>query len=187
MVLIGIGRFGAGMPETAQITIALKYLPIGKHVTLLTDGRFSGVSTGACIGHISPDTMSGGPIGELRDGDITQVEIDTRNINGTITTNTNLSSRQADPYLAQHADFPADTQLWAALQEVSGGSWGGCVFDVNHYRGETARVADRPIIAGHSDVFLFRRDPKLRQAGSTPKHSRLATQVWNAGACDRFG
>ena len=75
--------------------------------------------------------MSGGVIGKLRDGDIIQVEIDIRNLNGTITTDTDLSSRRADPYLAQHADLPTDTQLWAALQEVSGGSWGGCVFDVN--------------------------------------------------------
>ena len=45
------------MQETAQITTALKYLPWGKHVALLTDGRFSGFSSGACIGHIGPEAL----------------------------------------------------------------------------------------------------------------------------------
>ncbi|MBN8638088.1 MAG: YjhG/YagF family D-xylonate dehydratase, partial [Anaerolineae bacterium] len=52
MVLIGLGPLGTGMVETAQITSALKYLDWGKYVSLLTDGRFSGFSTGACIGHV---------------------------------------------------------------------------------------------------------------------------------------
>ena len=68
LVLIGIGP-GNGMPETYQVTSALKYVRDGQRVALLTDGRFSGVSTGACIGHISPEAWAGGPIGKLRDGD----------------------------------------------------------------------------------------------------------------------
>ena len=84
MVLIGIGALGAGMPETAQITFALKYLPHGKHVSLITDGRFSGVSTGACIGHISPEAMAGGRIGKLREGDQIKIEIDTNKLTGSV-------------------------------------------------------------------------------------------------------
>jgi len=131
MVLIGIGPVGAGMPETAQITIALKYLEFGKHVALITDGRFSGVSTGACIGHVSPEAMSGGPIGKLRDGDPVAIEIDVRNLTGTLHTEVDLSKRVPHPDLRQHPDLPDDTRLWAALQNASGGSWGGCVFDVD--------------------------------------------------------
>ena len=82
MVLGGIGPVGAGMPETAQITIALKYLPFGKHVSLITDGRFSGVSTGACIGHVSPEALADGPIGKLRDGDPIRIRVDTRKLEG---------------------------------------------------------------------------------------------------------
>ena len=49
MVLCGIGPMGTGMEETYQLTSALKHLPFGKHVALITDARFSGVSTGACV------------------------------------------------------------------------------------------------------------------------------------------
>src|SRR6185295_3582488 len=63
MVLCGIGPMGTGMEETYQITSALKTLPFGKYVALLTDARFSGVSTGACIGHVGPEALAGGPIG----------------------------------------------------------------------------------------------------------------------------
>ena len=69
MILAGIGPMGAGMPETYQVTSALRYCDFGGQVPLVTDGRFSGVSTGACIGHVSPEALAGGPIGKLRDGD----------------------------------------------------------------------------------------------------------------------
>jgi putative YjhG/YagF family dehydratase len=132
MVLIGLGPIGSGMPETAQITIALKYLPFGKKVALLTDGRFSGVSTGACIGHMSPEALAGGPIGKVRDGDRIRIEIDTRSLTGRIDylgQIAELEARDFHPDLAPHPDLPDDTRLWAALQNASGGSWGGCVFD----------------------------------------------------------
>jgi putative YjhG/YagF family dehydratase len=133
MVLIGLGPIGCGMPETAQITIALKNLPWGKHVALLTDGRFSGVSTGACVGHISPEAWAGGPLGKLRDGDRVRIEIDTRNLTGSIDylgDADELEAREANPKLQPLPGVPDDTRLWAALQNVSGGSWGGCVYDV---------------------------------------------------------
>lgn len=144
MVLAGIGPLGTGMEETAQITIALKHLPFGNRVTLLTDGRFSGVSTGACVGHIGPEALAGGPIGKVRDGDRIRVRIDTRALEGTIdlvgegerTFNPAegiavLDSRPSHPDLAPHPGLPDDTRLWALLQNAGGGTWGGCVYDLH--------------------------------------------------------
>ncbi len=144
IVLIGNGPSGTGMQETAQITIALKYLPWGKHVALLTDGRFSGFSSGACVGHIGPEALQGGPIGRLRDDDLIEIVIDREGLEGTINiVGTNgdrlsseeceavLSGRDVHPLLAPNASLPDDTRLWAALQRASGGTWGGCVYDVD--------------------------------------------------------
>ena len=76
LVLICRGPLGAGMEEIYQITAALKHLSFGKHIALLTDARFSGVSTGACIGHIGPEALAGGPIGKVLEGDLIQVTVD---------------------------------------------------------------------------------------------------------------
>ena len=143
LVLICRGPLGAGMEETYQLTSALKYLPFGKHVALLTDARFSGVSTGACIGHVSPEALSGGPIGKLRDGDLVEIVIDRATLHGTVNfvgeggVNVGaeagariLQGRKSRPDLAPDPGLPDDTRLWAALQDVSGGAWGGSVFDV---------------------------------------------------------
>ena len=143
MCVIGGGPLGTGMEETYQLTSALKYLPFGKYVTLLTDARFSGVSTGACIGHIGPEALTGGPIGKLRDGDIVEVVIDTVNLKGSINflgTKDNvlsaedgtieLAKRSTHSQVKPHQDLPDDTALWAALQSVSGGTARGCVYDV---------------------------------------------------------
>ena len=133
IVLAGLGPAGAGMPETYQVTSALRYLPFGKAVALLTDARFSGVSTGACIGHVSPEAFADGPIGKLVDGDHVRVEIDRIQLTGTVEcTNASteeLAARPRNPILHRHRDIPDDTRLWAALQNASGGSWGGCVYD----------------------------------------------------------
>lgn len=133
MVLIGLGPIGCGMPETAQLTIALKHLPWGKHVALVTDGRFSGVSTGACVGHLSPEAWAGGPIGKVRDGDPIRVRVDCRNLTGSVDYLGDLDELLARPVnekLHRLPNVPDDTRLWAALQNVSGGTWGGCVYDV---------------------------------------------------------
>ncbi len=133
MVLIGLGPIGCGMPETAQLTIALKHLPWGKHVALVTDGRFSGVSTGACVGHLSPEAWAGGPIGKVRDGDPIRVRVDCRNLTGSVDYLGDLDELLARPVnekLHRLPNVPDDTRLWAALQTVSGGTWGGCVYDV---------------------------------------------------------
>lgn len=134
IVLIGLGPIGCGMPETAQLTIALKHLPWGKNVALITDGRFSGVSTGACVGHISPEAWAGGPIGKVRDGDLIRVKIDCREMTGSVDYAGNvdeLMERATNEKLKPLPNVPDDTRLWAALQNVSGGTWGGCVYDVD--------------------------------------------------------
>ena len=144
MVLAGIGPMGTGMEETYQVTSALKHLPFGKQVALITDARFSGVSTGACIGHVGPEALAGGPIGKVQDGDIIRIVVD-RNLNtGEIDLVGEggqrfspaegaavLSRRSSRSDLAPNVALPDDTKLWAALQHVGGGTWGGCVYDVD--------------------------------------------------------
>ncbi|WP_083613696.1 YjhG/YagF family D-xylonate dehydratase [Paenibacillus sp. P46E] len=144
LAVIGRGPSGTGMEETYQLTSALKHLPFGKHVTLITDARFSGVSTGACIGHIGPEALAGGPLGRLRDGDWVEVIIDTIKLEGSVNLVGDgekpgspeegaeiLASRTAHPYLAVDPGLPDDTRLWAALQAASGGTWQGCVYDTD--------------------------------------------------------
>ena len=140
IVLIGRGPLGCGMEETYQITSALKYLSFGKEVALVTDARFSGVSTGACIGHIGPEALAGGPIAKVRDGDIIEIEINRHTLVGRVDLIESangepaaelLSSREPHPELGVEAELPDDTRLWAALQQASGGTWGGCAFDVD--------------------------------------------------------
>jgi putative YjhG/YagF family dehydratase len=142
LVLAGIGPLGTGMEETYQVTGALKQLPFGKHVALLTDARFSGLSTGACIGHIGPEGLAGGPIGKILDGDIIRINIDLKRIEGSVdfvgedekvfTPEAGaeiLSRRGTRNDLSSNPGLPDDTRLWAALQLASGGTWRGCVYD----------------------------------------------------------
>ena len=82
MVLTCGGPLGTGMEEVYEITAALKHLSYGKHVALITDARFSGVSTGACIGHVGPEALAGGTIGKVREGDLVNIEIDRINLEG---------------------------------------------------------------------------------------------------------
>jgi xylonate dehydratase len=142
MVLICRGPMGAGMEEVYQLTGALRYLPFGKHVAIITDARFSGVSTGACIGHVSPEALAGGPIGKVRDGDLIEIVIDVTSLEGSLNFVGSdgqvvdasegarvLEARTPRPDLAPDPALPDDTRLWAALQDASGGPWGGCVVD----------------------------------------------------------
>ena len=132
IALIGCGPMGTGMEETYQLTSALKYLPHGKTIALITDARFSGVSTGACIGHVGPEALAGGPLGKLRDGDTIRIIVDRVHLSGSMDVlNVDLDSRSPHPELKLNPDLPEDTRLWAALQNVSGGTWGGCVYDVD--------------------------------------------------------
>lgn len=144
MVVLGGGPLGTGMEETYQLTSALKHLSYGKHVSLITDARFSGVSTGACIGHVGPEALAGGPIGKLRDGDLIEIIIDTKNLTGSVNfigtkeqrltyeeASKVLEEREIHPGLQPEPKLPDDTRLWAALQYVSGGTWRGCVYDTD--------------------------------------------------------
>ncbi|MGC9349765.1 MAG: dihydroxy-acid dehydratase, partial [Anaerolineae bacterium] len=144
MVLIGRGPLGCGMEETYQITSALKHLSWGKEVALITDARFSGVSTGACVGHVGPEALAGGPVGRVRDGDTIAIEVDCVNLRGSIDLVGDhgrryspeegaavLAERSPHPQLAPDPNLPEDTRLWAALQQASGGVWGGCVYDAD--------------------------------------------------------
>jgi dihydroxyacid dehydratase/phosphogluconate dehydratase len=132
------------MQEIYQITSALKALPFGKHVTVLTDARFSGVSTGACIGHISPEALAGGALGKLRDGDRIEITIDRKNLTGSVDLvgdsvngfgaeagSQELAKRAPRSDLHPHPLLPDETRLWAALVQASGGIWGGCVYDAD--------------------------------------------------------
>jgi dihydroxyacid dehydratase/phosphogluconate dehydratase len=142
IVLICSGPAGAGMQEIYQITAALRQVPHCKHVAVLTDARFSGVSTGACIGHISPEALAGGDIGKVLDGDQIEITIDRAALAGTVNLvgdereffgaeegSRRLASRKPRPDLAPHPSLPDDTRLWAALVQASGGVWGGCIYD----------------------------------------------------------
>jgi xylonate dehydratase len=144
IVLICGGPKGAGMQEIYQVTAALKALPHCKHVAVLTDARFSGVSTAACVGHISPEALAGGPIGQVREGDEIEIMIDRLNLVGEVnlvcdaesTFHLNeadrvLEQRIPRPDLRPHPDLPADTRLWAAMVQASGGVWSGCVYDTD--------------------------------------------------------
>lgn len=146
LVIIGTGPSGTGMEETYQVTSALKHLSYGKHVSLITDARFSGVSTGACIGHVGPEALAGGAIGKLRTGDIVEIKIDCKNLQGEVNflgtvsdenlpsieeATAILNSRSSHPDLMPDPELPDDTRLWAVLQAVSGGTWKGCIYDVN--------------------------------------------------------
>jgi dihydroxyacid dehydratase/phosphogluconate dehydratase len=132
------------MEEIYQITSALKWLPVGKHVALLTDARFSGVSTGACIGHVTPEALAGGPIGKVLDGDMIEIVIDRVKLEGSVNLvgvagkvsgveagTRLLAQRPLRPDLAPDPRLPDDSRLWAALQNASGGTWAGCVYDVD--------------------------------------------------------
>lgn len=144
VVLCCCGPMGSGMEEIYQITAALKHLSFGKEVAVITDARFSGVSTGACIGHVGPEALAGGPVGRLIEGDVVRIIIDRNTLDGSLDLVGHgeerfeaeqgaaiLAERSPRPDLAPHPELPDDTRLWAAMQAKSGGPWGGAVYDVD--------------------------------------------------------
>jgi dihydroxyacid dehydratase/phosphogluconate dehydratase len=138
LVLMCRGPLGSGMEEIYQITAALKYLPFGKHVAVITDARFSGVSTGACIGHVTPEALAGGPLGKVREGDQIEIVIDRNRLEGSVNLvagDEELAARPLREDLRPDPKLPDATRLWALLQGASGGTWGGCVFDVEAIAG----------------------------------------------------
>jgi putative YjhG/YagF family dehydratase len=144
LVLICGGPTGSGMQEIYQVTSALKHLPFGKHVAVVTDARFSGVSTGACIGHVSPEALAGGSVGKIIDGDILEIVIDQIKLEASVNFvgekderfdaeegSRRLALRRLRNDLAPDSNLPDDTRLWAALVHASGGVWGGCIYDTD--------------------------------------------------------
>ena len=120
---------------------------------MITDARFSGVSTGACIGHVGPEALAGGPIGKIRDGDMIEIIVDRVNLVGHVNLvgeNHRIGTRQDGDDLLRtrtprsdlsaHPQLPDDTRLWAALQHASGGTWGGCVYDVDQILAKLAHT-----------------------------------------------
>jgi putative YjhG/YagF family dehydratase len=163
LVLICGGPAGAGMQEIYQVTAALKNLPYCKDVAVLTDARFSGVSTGACIGHISPEALAGGPIGKVQDGDVIEIIIDRKNLIGTVNLvgdangtfspdegARRLDKRDSRSDSAPHPELPDDTRLWAALIQASGGIWGGCVYDADSI---CARVQKNELLQSRKETL----------------------------------
>ncbi len=144
MILICGGPMGSGMQEIYQITSALKHLHFGKHIAVITDARFSGVSTGACVGHVSPEALAGGPVGKVRDGDLIEIIIDRISLQASVNLigegdevfgfeegARRLAERKPRADLAPDALLPEDTRMWAAMVQASGGVWAGCVYDVD--------------------------------------------------------
>jgi putative YjhG/YagF family dehydratase len=142
IVLICRGPMGSGMEEIFQVTSALKHLSFGKQVAVITDARFSGVSTGACIGHVTPEALAGGPVGKVREGDLIEILIDRNRLEGSVDlvgeNGRHFGAEEGSRVLAQRAPredlrpdplLPTDTRIWATLQNLSGGTWGGCVYD----------------------------------------------------------
>jgi putative YjhG/YagF family dehydratase len=190
IVLIGNGPSGTGMQETAQITFALKYLPWGAQVALVTDGRFSGVSTGACIGHVGPEALHGGPIGRVRDDDLIEIVIDRTTLAGSVNLvgaggerlppercAALLGERGPHPDLAVNAALPDDTRLWAALQRASGGTWAGCVYDVDRIVAALEAGAGTAAERGPAGA--------APAGGSVPADSRGAKAAAKAGSAAR--
>ena len=179
IVLTGVGPLGTGMEETYQVTGALKHLPFGKHVALLTDARFSGVSTGACIGHVSPEGLAGGPIGKVLEDDVIRIHIDCNSNQGSIDLVGHgdrrfspkigakvLSKRRSRKDLSPNPNLPSDTRLWASLQRAAGGPWRGCVYDP-----ET--IAEL-LEAGQK--ALARGGARRRQTGKAAKRTRTQSK-----------
>ncbi|NOX24621.1 MAG: dihydroxy-acid dehydratase [Deltaproteobacteria bacterium] len=117
---------GPGMPEMLSPTAAIIGMGLGESVALLTDGRFSGGTQGACVGHISPEAALGGPIALLRDGDMVQINIPEHSLNVEVS-DEELARRaaqwQAPPpkitkgYLARYAKMVTSGSTGAMLKE----------------------------------------------------------------------
>jgi putative YjhG/YagF family dehydratase len=167
IVLAARGPMGSGMEETFQVTAALRYLDWGREVAVVTDARFSGVSTGACIGHVGPEALAGGPIGKVLEGDSIRIVIDRHRLVGSIDLVGDargqfgaeegarvLAARGPRDDLRPDANLPDDTRLWAALERASGGTWAGCVYDVE--RIERLLDAGRRALAGEDAATTTR-------------------------------
>ena len=94
---------GPGMQELLSPTSAIMGMGLGESVALITDGRFSGGTRGACIGHVSPEAAAGGPIAALKDGDLIEIDLEKRSLD------VNLSAEELNKRLADLPPFEART------------------------------------------------------------------------------
>jgi dihydroxy-acid dehydratase len=100
-------RGGPGMVEMLSPTSAIMGMGLGDKVALITDGRFSGGTRGACIGHVSPEAAAGGPIAALHNGDLIEIDLVAR------TLNMRLTEAQVEERLAALLPFaPRTTSKW---------------------------------------------------------------------------
>ena len=160
LVLIGRGPSGAGMEEIYQITSALKHLSFGKQIAVITDARFSGVSTGACIGHVGPEALAGGPIGRVRDGDLVRIVVDRVRLEGTLDlvgtdgreygvewgTQT-LAERTPHPMLSPNLTLAGPTPGSGPRSRRPAGERGAAVSTTRRRSSRPLRLAREPIAA----------------------------------------
>jgi dihydroxy-acid dehydratase len=149
-------RGGPGMREMLSLTSMLKGMPIGAEVALITDGRFSGGTRGLCIGHVSPESAEGGPIGLLRDGDIVCIDLPERRLDVDLTVAelrarrrhwTAPEPRYTRGWLSRYAAMVTNASRGAVLEwpqerddiEVMSESWSGAVEAITHSTRETYR------------------------------------------------
>ncbi len=100
-------RGGPGMQEMLSPTSAIMGMGLGEKVALITDGRFSGGTRGACIGHVSPEAAAGGPIAALRAGDIIDIDLEAR------TLSVRLSDEEIRSRVSALPEFkPRTTSKW---------------------------------------------------------------------------
>jgi dihydroxy-acid dehydratase len=112
---------GPGMQEMLYPTSYIKSMHLGKECALITDGRFSGGTSGLSIGHISPEAAAGGNIGKIKDGDIIEIDIPSRSINVRLS-DEELAAREQQPLKRQRVVSKA---LRAYAQSVSSADKGG--------------------------------------------------------------
>ncbi|MBN1438371.1 MAG: dihydroxy-acid dehydratase [Anaerolineales bacterium] len=119
-------RGGPGMQEMLSPTSAIMGMGLGESVALITDGRFSGGTRGACIGHVSPEAAAGGPIAALKQGDVIEIDVDRRTMNvrlsdeeirGRIAALPPFESRATSRWLRRYSRFVASANKGAVLKE----------------------------------------------------------------------
>lgn len=139
-------RGGPGMQEMLAPTSALMGMGLGDAVALVTDGRFSGGTRGACVGHVSPEAAEGGPIAIVRDGDPISVDLDARTLDLEVSP-AELSRRRAGPLPPRRAVASPWLRRYRAL--VTNAARGAVLRDGDELLAEGgARAAEEPFPVG---------------------------------------
>ena len=154
-------RGGPGMREMLSLTSLLKGMPIGEHVALITDGRFSGGTRGLCIGHVSPESADGGPIALVRDGDVVSIA---------------LGARRLDVDVSA-AEMAARAREWRAPESRFTRGWlarYAAMVTSAHTGAVLAVPARAPIPRTAAAPLPFDVDGSLPDAKSSPAHAGAA-------------